>query len=72
MAGQKDFMPVNAAADQVGVSTAHIYSLIQAGHLVAIDVSVSGGSGRGSIRVSRGSVKKFLSSRQIDPEKYFA
>jgi len=68
---KRKYVPVTIAAVEIGVTEKHIYNLLRAGHLDAIDISQSGQGGPRSIRILRTSIENFVSDRRIDPEKYY-
>ena len=68
---KRKYIPVNIAASEIGVSAQHIYTLLKAGHLKAIDISESGRGGANSIRILRTSIEDFAKSRIINSDKYF-
>ena len=68
--GRKN-ITVDIAANEIGVTKQHVYALIKAGRLTAIDISVSGTGGPQSLRIVAESVRNFISDRTIDPEGYF-
>jgi len=69
---KRKYLPVTLAAIELGVTEKHVYTLLRAGHLVAIDISESGKGGPQSIRIERESIEVFINNRKINPSKYYA
>ena len=68
---KRKYIPVTIAAQELGITEKHVYTLLRAGHLDAIDISESGNGGPRSIRILRTSIVDFISSRKIKTEKYY-
>ena len=69
---EKKRITVGETAFELGVSEKHIYQLIRAGRLEAINISTSGNVTPQSIRISVSSVVAFLKSRAVAPDSFFA
>lgn len=67
----KKYLPIAEAAAELGVSTKHIYTLLQVGGLKAIDISASGRGGPQSLRISSASLEDFKVQRKFDPGRDF-
>jgi excisionase family DNA binding protein len=61
----RKFLTVQKAAEELGVSDRHVYNLIQAGHLEAFDISVSGRGVCQSLRISSKSFQAFMDARRV-------
>ncbi len=70
-AGGKKFVSVDTATKELGVTRRHIYNLLKAGLLEAIDISICGRKGPKSLRISLASIRSFMESRRVDPDSYF-
>lgn len=66
---KRSALPIRVVALDLGVSERHVYNLLKANLLKAIDISISGESGPLSLRITRDSLEKFKQSRIYDPTK---
>jgi len=64
-------IPIYMVALELGVSERHVYNLLRANLLEAIDISVSGSGGPQSLRVPIDSLVAFKRERRIIPEDFF-
>jgi|GEM_PF-1989265 len=65
------YYTVIQASNEIGVTSAHIYTLLKGGHIRAINISNSGNYGPKTIRIEKKSIESFIEKRTIDPERYF-
>lgn len=66
------FITVQRVAQILGVTTQHVYNLIQSGKLDTINISVSGNPKTAkSVRVSQNSLDEFILNRKIDHFSYY-
>jgi hypothetical protein len=67
----RKLVTMERATKELGVTRKHVYNLLKAGHLEAVDISVHGKRGAQSLRISLASIRSFLEARRIDPDCYF-
>lgn len=65
------YLSIGDVARDLGISKRHVYELIYAGSLKAIDISIRGRKGAKSLRIARQSLTAFKESRNIGSEENF-
>lgn len=66
---RKRRLTVQETAFELGVTIQHVYNLVNAGKIEAIDISESGAGRAHSLRVDSASLERFIEERKIDPQK---